>query len=505
MKPHSQEELWAALKAVPNSPPSAGEPSGQSPDSAARQRGPPSLPGAASTSEGISSPLPPLIGTPPEQALACQESRLPQAPEPQAASPPQLEVAAPLNAQGFPHPPRPGSHFLPTTLANVAYLLRQYGIRVHYDVIKKKIVVIFPNHSGSTDNFDNVVLTHIISLASLNNLQIALIPAYVEAIGDQNLHNPMAVWIQSKPWDGIDRLPEIYATLTAKEEYPNSLKERLVYRWLLSAVAAAFKPSGFKARGVLTLQGPQGIGKTTWLTSLVPDIGLREAVLKLDHHLDGSNKDSILGAICHWIVEIGELDASFKKDIARLKGFLTSDSDKVRRPYARAESEYPRRTIFYATVNESNFLVDLTGNTRWWTIPVTKINYSHQIDMQQLFAQLALDYQKGIQWWLTSAEEGQLEEQNREHETLSVIRERLLSQVDMQKSADPGNPALTPLEVLERLDFENPTNGMCKECAQILRSLFGEPKRIKGQNKWRVPLRMAQYSSGSNSSGFTTV
>ena len=75
-------------------------------------------------------------------------------------------------------------------------------------------------------------------------------------------------------------------------------------------------------------------------------------------------------------------------DMARLKGVLTRDFDKVRRPYARAESEYQRRTVFFASVNKPNFLVDMTGNTRWWTIPVSKINYEHGIDMQQVFAQL---------------------------------------------------------------------------------------------------------------------
>ena len=196
-------------------------------------------------------------------------------------------------------------------------------------------------------------------------------------------------------------------------------------------MAAACKPSGFKARGVLTFQGPQGLGKTSWVSALVSDEALREMVIKVDHHLDGANKDSILGAISHWIVEIGELDSSFKKDIARLKGFLTSDSDKVRRPYARTEAEYPRRTVFCATVNETNFLVDMTGNSRWWTIPVTKINFRHAIDMQQVLAQLAVDFNNGAQWWLDDAEEAMLDTCNKEHITVSVIRERLLEIVDM--------------------------------------------------------------------------
>ena len=70
---------------------------------------------------------------------------------------------------------------------------------------------------------------------------------------------------------------------------------------------------------------------------------------------------------------------------------LTTDFDRVRRPYDRRESEYPRRTVFIATVNGMNFLSDPTGNTRWWTIAVDDLNFRHDIDMQQLFAQLAVE------------------------------------------------------------------------------------------------------------------
>ena len=38
---------------------------------------------------------------------------------------------------------------------------------------------------------------------------------------------------------------------------------------------------------------------------------------------------------------------------------------------------------------------------------VIAINFEHGIDMQQLFAQLAVDLEKGEQWWLTPEEEAQ--------------------------------------------------------------------------------------------------
>ncbi len=99
---------------------------------------------------------------------------------------------------------------------------------------------------------------------------------------------------------------------------------------------------------MLTFQGPQGIGKTSWVKALVSEPKLRDSVVKLDHHLDTSNRDSILGAIENRFVEIGELDSSFRKDVARLKGFITSDNDRVRRPYGRRECDYPRQTLFVA-------------------------------------------------------------------------------------------------------------------------------------------------------------
>ncbi|MBK8106504.1 MAG: hypothetical protein IPK42_13340 [Betaproteobacteria bacterium] len=168
---------------------------------------------------------------------------------------------------------------------------------------------------------------------------------------------------------------------------------------------------------------------------------------------------------------------------------MTSDTDKLRRPYGRMDSEYPRRTVFFATVNDANFLVDSTGNTRFWTIPVKAIDFRHSINMQQVFAQLAVELENGSEWWLSESEEIQLESLNREHRAISVIRERLLASVDMSIIGDDKNPAKTALEVLTLLNFEHPTNPQCKECASILRELFGQPKKINGLYKWRIPLR----------------
>jgi hypothetical protein len=400
-----------------------------------------------------------------------------------------LDTVESIRLHEFPNQP-PGKYApLPTTIANIKYMFGKYGITVRYNVIKKKLLIRLLGKSGLADNADNTAMTTIMSLATLNGMAAAPVPAIVEVLGDRNPYNPVAVWILKKPWDGIDRLHDMYATLTVREGFPEQLKRILVYKWLLSAVAAALKPDGFKGRGVLVFQGPQGIGKTSWVISLVPIAKLRDLVVKVDHHLDANNKDSILGAITHWIVEIGELDSSFRKDFARLKGFLTSDTDKVRRPYARTESEYGRRTVFFATVNDENFLVDHTGNTRWWTLPLVAINFEHGIDMQQVFAQLAVDWANGAQWWLTKEEETLLESCNSDHRTSSVIRDLLMDIIDLDKKDAPGNPYKSTTELFGMLDIQNPKNGDSKELTGILRELLGASKKVNGTQRWRIPLR----------------
>jgi predicted P-loop ATPase len=393
-----------------------------------------------------------------------------------------------MDVKQLPDQPKPGSDRTLATIANVAALMAEQGIVARYNVIKKKVEIQVPGHQGTPDNLDNVTLTGIVSMCAAHAMPTGHIGEYVNAIADQHSYNPVAEWIRSREWDGQDRLVEFYATILEQADYPSELKHVLMHKWLRSAAAAALL-SGYKGRGVLTLQGSQGIGKTSWIKALVSDRALCDSVVKLDHHLDASSKDSVISAMSHWIVELGELDSSLKKDVARLKGVITADSDKLRRPYDRRDSEYPRRTVFTASVNEANFLVDTTGNSRWWTIAARGIKHEHEIDMQQLFAQVAEEVLAGKPWWLAPAEERLLDEWNERHAATSVVADTVYAWLDLDPDSTIKPTAVTPSELLRQTGIQNPTNPQAKECGALLRQLYGAPKKINGSLKWRVLLR----------------
>jgi predicted P-loop ATPase len=299
--------------------------------------------------------------------------------------------------------------------------------------------------------------------------------------------NPVQEWITSLPWDGVDRLGAFYATVVAEDDFPAEFKKILMKRWMISSVAAVFKSSGFHCRGVLTFSGKQGLGKTSWLNSLVLDQNLRSEVVLTGHCLDASNKDSKMTAISNWLVELGEVESTLKKELPVLKSFITNDMDIFRRPYAAVDSTFPRRTVFFASVNDTNFLNDITGNSRWWTIPVQSINHQHGLDMQQVFAQIKENcYDKGEQWWLTNEEEAQLTVLNKDAEVISPIRELTVAYLNRAKGEETN--FLSATHFLQILKIEHPKAGQIKEVRAILKEHLGKDRKSNGTQGWDIPM-----------------
>lgn len=394
-----------------------------------------------------------------------------------------LPLSAGVNPFGFPHLTDKGQPM--NTVENLAYLMGEYGITAKYNMVRKQVEIVMPGKHYTADNRANCTLAELSSICARNRMPKSDLQDYVKIIADDNSYNPVRDWIASKPWDGVSRLRALYDTLQTTGDA--AMRDTLVYRWMLSAVAAVFKETGFHSRGVLVLMGPQGSGKTSWLRSLAPaglNAFLDGAVL------DPANKDLVKNAISHWIVELGELDATFRKaDIARLKGFVTLPSDKLRLPYDRIESEYPRRTVLAASVNENRYLVDDTGNSRWWTVPVTSCVFNHGLDMQQVWAELQTHYERGVQWWLTAEEESKLTGTNEDFEATDPVEEMILRAFDWQAQQDFMKwRDMTASEVLQAIGYDKPNKAQATHASKVLRKLTGkDPKRTKVGRFFTMP------------------
>lgn len=384
--------------------------------------------------------------------------------------------------KGDPVSPKP-------TFENLDSLLKYAGAVVRYNIISKQEEISIPNEMFSVDNEANAALACILSIQARAGLISKHTKEYLTKLADKCAYNPVVLWVESKPWDGTSRLHDLYETITAKKSETDFLKLKsiLIRRWMISAIAAAFNPRGVSAHGVLVLQGAQYIGKTAWLKSLVP----KELNLVADgRYLRPDDKDSVNQAIRYWLVELGELDATFRKsDIAQLKAFITRDVDLFRRAYAPCDSHFARRTVFFASVNETQFLSDSTGNRRFWTIECEKINYDHRIDMQQVWAEVFELYKSGEPWVLTHEEMVLLNSHNESFTSKDPVEELVNTKIRWHELEDDKLSLMrTATDILKDLGISHPNQGQVKKASQeIFKLNGGVRKKSGGVMKLKVP------------------
>lgn len=405
-----------------------------------------------------------------------------------------LPLSANVNPFGFPHMSDKGQPL--NTPENLAYLLNEYGISCRYNLIKKDVQIDIPGRDFSQDNRAVGNLATINGLCARARMPRENIGEYLQLIADCYPYNPVAEWIDSKPWDGVDRLDELTATL---DPVNYALARVLLRRWMIGAVAAAYSNDGVNLQGVLVIQGQQDSGKTTWLMSLAGnnrDLALEGATL------NPSDRDSVKHVISYWLVELGELDATFRKsDIAALKSFITRPHDEIFLRYSRAISNFPRRTAFMASVNPKTYLRDETGNRRYWTIECgAGMNAMHKVDMQQVWAQVKTLYESGEQYRLSRDEMNMLNTQNVEHEEVSPVEELVLSRFDWKNEI---TRPMTATEILIAIGYDRPTKAQKNEAGIVLRKLLGcEPRKSGGRRVFDMPASMAIRSAGGGDDSY---
>lgn len=133
--------------------------------------------------------------------------------------------------------------------------------------------------------------------------------------------------------------------------------------FLIAAVARAFEP-GCKFDFVPILYGAQGVGKSTFI-SILARAWFGE--LKSDFDDEKGLVEQMMGC---WIMELPELSSIQRGKIEDVKAFVSARDSTCRLSYGRMPQTFPRQCVFMGSTNDEKFLIDATGNRRWWPINV---------------------------------------------------------------------------------------------------------------------------------------
>ena len=178
----------------------------------------------------------------------------------------------------------------------------------------------------------------------------------------------------------IDRLASTYLRPQDASKTEPTLYDKMLKCTLIAAVARVFRP-GCKHDYACVLLGEQGARKSSFWKAL-------GGHFFSDALRDCQSKDDLMVLHRSWIMEWAELDhITNKRQAGLIKAFLSQSTDMFRVPYGKTAEVFPRRGIIVGSTNSDEFLVDETGNRRFWVIPVG-VTHAEPIDVDLLMKEV---------------------------------------------------------------------------------------------------------------------
>lgn len=251
--------------------------------------------------------------------------------------------------------------------------------------------------------------------------------------------NDVTDYLGRLEWDGAPRLDTLFIDYLGAED--TAYVRAVTRKAFTAAVARAFAP-GTKFDCMTILSGPQGIGKSTLLDKM--SMGWFNDSIRT---FEGKEASELLQGV--WLVEVSELDAFYKSDVARIKQFLSLRSDKFRAAYGRHVKDIPRSCVFFGTTNTNDYLRDKTGNRRFLPIDVGRRPASKSVwrdleqERDQLWAEAVVRYRAGEALYLTGDAAAAATAQQESHREVSA-REGLI--LDFLERPVPRDWAHWPLD-----------------------------------------------------------
>lgn len=294
------------------------------------------------------------------------------------------------------------------TLDNIVLIIRNdselesIAFNKHRDGIDAREGLPWEQMKGGWNDSDNAALKVYLSnkygIYSPTKTKDAIL-----AVAAERSYHPIKEYLDHLPeWDGIDRVETLLIDYFNATD--NSYTRAVTRKMMVAAVARIVHP-GTKFDSVLILNGPQGIGKSTFFAKLAGD--WFSDSLTLTDMKDKAGPEKLQG---YWILELGELAGMRKTDVEVVKSFISRSDDKYRASYGVNVESHPRQCIIVGSTNaESGFLRDITGNRRFWPVRISgdgkrRAWQMSVYDVEQIWAETLVLYNQGEKLYLEGSD-----------------------------------------------------------------------------------------------------
>lgn len=264
--------------------------------------------------------------------------------------------------------------------------------------------------------------------------------------------------------DEVDYINQLANTVkTTKQE----LWQICFKKWFVAMVACVTNDKAIN-QTVIVFSGKQGVGKTTWIERLIPR-ELKEYMFS--GTINPNNKDTLIHLAECMLINLDELENLNRTEIGTLKELITKTHIRMRKAYGHNNETLPRRASFAGSVNTAQFLNDTTGSRRFLCFEVEHIEYTHNIDINMVYAQAIELYKNGFRYWFNQEEIKEIDLNNEQYQIRSPEEELLLTWFDIA-DRETANNFLNTTQIAAKLADKaklNVTDGTVMKLGKALK------------------------------------
>jgi len=353
-------------------------------------------------------------------------------------------------------------------------------LKNRYDLNRNTITNILQNGTEEMNRNDIIVdLEHSGLKYGLERINAYLDSTYIEQ------RDPFEHYFENlEQWDQKDHIKALVKFIdTPDKRYFESMLKKHLMRCIQCALTPHFN------RYVFVLSGAnQRIGKSSLITWLNP--------FNLEYIAQGiprNEKDAAISLTENFFINLDELAGMSKMDINKVKSLISQSVVRERRPHARQATTMVRRASFWATTNESEFLID-TVNTRWLVFEVEGIDwkgYTSTLNVHQIWAQAYYAYTHDVDFELTDEEADKQQRGNKEFEAAEIEKEL----IKQYFSSEGSTSFYAKPDIINKLQENSTVKLNAKFVAKQMRQL-GFKETVRKINGHSIRGFMAQMIKG---------
>ena len=281
------------------------------------------------------------------------------------------------------------------TLQNLELALQKphiFGYEIRYDKFTDNIIFFDPEDKGkwqvATDALYVNVRRHLEEHHNFIPIGKEIMRDAILSYADKNDIDTAIEWLNALEWDGVKRIDNFMHDYMGCDDTPYT---RAVSRYVWTGLAGRVLEPGMKADMIPVLKSPEGYRKSTAVEAIAPTIDQFTEI-------DFSEKDADLARLMRGklVAEIAELRGLRTRDLEGILAFVTRRVERWVPKFKEFSTTFPRRLLFFATTNESEFLDGSRKHRRWLPLEVKRNTDVDAIkrDRKQLWAEAKVMFLK---------------------------------------------------------------------------------------------------------------